>query len=151
MKKRHGRVFKISELSARFVTKVTRLRARFAQLELFPQPEARAPAIQKAGARGRQLDSGQLARFVVMNDASTIGVERPVVRAQPPPAYGLVSIPTSHMLEDGFIRVNRQETRLRGMKCAVKTAGRLIESGLQMGGFRYRAAMLTATYAHVDA
>lgn len=79
------------------------------------------------------------------------GVGGQGTRAQPgPPAPGLVNTQTSPTLPDGCIQIDSRLSRLRGMKHAVVTAGRLIQEGVVRGGFRYRAAMLTFTYACVE-
>lgn len=62
---------------------------------------------------------------------------------------GLVSSGTSHTLPSEPIIIDGAESRVKGMRKSVLTAARLIEDGLRVGGFRYKAAMLTLTYADI--
>ena len=66
-------------------------------------------------------------------------------------APGLVLSTTSHTvcIEDAFI-IDSKAMRIAGMQKAVRTAVRLIQDGINQGGFRHRVAMLTLTYASGD-
>lgn len=58
------------------------------------------------------------------------------------PAAGLVSLSTSAPLI-----VSARQIRLSRMRSGVLTSARLLTEGLQQGGFRYRVATITLTYA----
>jgi hypothetical protein len=63
------------------------------------------------------------------------------------PAPGLVYSQTSVPRQDeNRVFLDSQASRLKRMKCGTITTARLMTQGLQRGGFRYRAAMLTLTY-----
>ena len=66
-------------------------------------------------------------------------------------ASGLVSFTTSSTQEPEVITINTAESRIKKMRQSVLTSARLIDEGLKEGGFRFRAAMLTLTYADCDA
>lgn len=61
-------------------------------------------------------------------------------------APGLVSYPTSDTRGVQTLTVTKQGIRVNRMKRGTLTAARLISSGLQRGGRRFRVAMLTLTY-----
>lgn len=48
------------------------------------------------------------------------------------------------------VEVSQRENRLRRMRSGVLTAGRLLSEQSQAGGFRFKCAMLTLTYANGD-
>ena len=59
---------------------------------------------------------------------------------------GLVHIPTSETNLPDTIRINARDSRGKKLRHNVITSARLIAEGLQEGGFRYRAVMVTLTY-----
>lgn len=74
-----------------------------------------------------------------------------VARKSQGASTGLVSFKTSSTTcSTELVAIDTAESRIKKMRQSVTTAARLIEEGLQTGGFRYRAAMLTVTYAEVD-
>lgn len=70
------------------------------------------------------------------------GVSACAVGAAPPPDAGLVSLATSsrEILET-------RKNKLRRMRRGVLSSSRILQDQLQEGGHRYRAAMVTVTYA----
>lgn len=60
-------------------------------------------------------------------------------------AAGLVSLSTSAPLI-----VSARQMRLSRMRSGVLTSARLLTEGLQQGGFRFRVAMITLTYAEAN-
>ena len=65
---------------------------------------------------------------------------------------GLVISGTSHTQAHEPIVISGSEARVKGMRKAVLTAGRLSQDDVQRrpGGFQYKGAMLTVTYSDID-
>ena len=66
-------------------------------------------------------------------------------------APGLVSYTTSQTDPSEIFHVDVWEARVKRMRQSVLTSARLIQEGLQHSGHRFKAAMLTVTYASVNA
>lgn len=85
--------------------------------------------------------------------------EQPTARAPLPgvspgtgsaPQAGLVKYTTSHTRGSEDVAIDVAEARIKRMRKGTLTAGRLIQEDLQRSGFRFKAAMLTVTYAKAD-